>query len=226
MRRLIPGTSIQNRPIPLYLFGPDAIPLKALFIGVFHGDEPMSGQLMEHFVRDCEQSSWPVSFGVVPVLNPDGLAARTRVNANGVDLNRNYPTQNWKPWESLTGEESGNRNLDYYPGEAPASETETKLVLDLLEKYQPQCIITVHQPYKVLNYDGPAESLAQAMARHNGYQVVASIGYPTPGSFGTYLGIERQVPVVTLELPGDEIAEPFERVWADNREALRAILVS
>ena len=39
------------------------------------------------------------------------------------------------------------------------------------------------------------------MAKQNNYDVVPDIGYPTPGSFGTYTGIERNVPVITLELP-------------------------
>ncbi len=224
MRRLISGKSVQGRNISLYLFGPEATPLKTLYIGVFHGDEPMSGQLMEKFIQDCQHQNWTMPFGILPVLNPDGLAANTRVNANGTDLNRNYPTKNWKPWEKLTDEESSNRNPDYHPGQAPASEPETKIIVDLLEEYRPQSVITVHQPYKVLNFDGPAENLARAMARHNGYEVVASIGYPTPGSFGTYAGIERNIPVVTLELPGDDIAEPFDQVWADNRDALLAAL--
>jgi protein MpaA len=97
--------------------------------------------------------------------------------------------------------------------------------MDLIEKYQPKKIITVHSPYKVLNFDGPARALADAMALASGYPVVEDIGYPTPGSFGTYAGKIRQIPVVTLELPpnpDEEGGETLEQVWQDNWASLEA----
>jgi protein MpaA len=146
------------------------------------------------------------------------------VNANQVDLNRNYPTPDWH---------EDNLNTPYYSGKAAASEPETRLVMALMEQYHPQKILTVHSPYKVLNFDGPARELAEAMSRESAYEVVESIGYPTPGSFGTYAGKIRQVPVVTLELPPglDEAfdaelppAESLDQVWASNRSALEALI--
>ena len=67
------------------------------------------------------------------------------------------------------------------------------------------------------NFDGPAEELAQTMSRHNEYSVLKSIGYPTPGSFGSWAGIDRQIPTITLELPSDA-SGPI--AWQENREAL------
>lgn len=58
----------------------------------------------------------------------------------------------------------------------------------------------MHAPYKVVNYDGPAEKFAKSISKIIGYPVEASIGYPTPGSFGTYCGVERNIPTITLEL--------------------------
>ena len=49
------------------------------------------------------------------------------------------------------------------------------------------------------------------------YPVTTSIGYSTPGSFGTWAGVERGIPTVTLELPSHHSAK---RCWADNRRAL------
>ena len=67
-----------------------------------------------------------------------------------------------------------------------------------------------------MNFDGPAEDLAQALSQENGYKVEPSIGYPTPGSFGTYAGIERKIPTITLELP----PTGEENVWSGNQSAL------
>jgi murein peptide amidase A len=59
------------------------------------------------------------------------------------------------------------------------------------------------------------------MSTHNGYPSVESIGYPTPGSLGSYAGIDRAIPMVTLELPR---TDPAEKAWSDNREALLAVI--
>ncbi len=211
------GTSVEGRDIELYLFNslnsddPPPLRLEVLFIGVFHGDEPISGQLLQRFVETLETQA---SVGVVPVLNPDGLCRHQRMNARGVDLNRNFPTKNWsKEHDDLT----------YFPGDAPGSEAETQVVIELIKKYSPRKIVTVHSPYKVINYDGPAKALAEAMALENSYKIVDHIGYPTPGSFGTYAGIERQIPTITLELPEDET---FSVVWADNKDALMTAITT
>jgi protein MpaA len=148
------------------------------------------------------------SFGILLALNPDGLARQTRVNARGVDLNRNYPTQDWAEL---------NQGEPYYSGMSAASEPETKTMMTVLKLSQPRKIVSIHAPYKVINYDGPARPLAEAMSVHNGYPVVDSIGYDTPGSFGTYAGKELGIPTITLELPEDE---PLEKVWKENRMAL------
>jgi len=128
---------------------------------------------------------------IISCLNPDGVAAKTRCNANGVDLNRNFPTKNWE----LTSP-----NDKFYGGNKPACEKETQYLINIVETYKPKLILTLHSPYKIVNYDGPAKQIAHKISNIIGYPVEESIGYPTPGSFGTWAGVERNIPVVTLEL--------------------------
>jgi len=204
-------------PVHFYPQKSDCQTLDTLFIGAFHGDEPFSADLLNRF-KDVLETNWPetlpktLPFAVIPVLNADGLAHNRRTNQNGVDLNRNFPTQNW------VEENAGDI---YYSGPAASSEPETQFLVDFIAQYQPRKIVSIHTPYRVINYDGPAEDLAYAMAKQNGYVVTDDIGYPTPGSFGTYCGIERNIPVITLELSEDE---PFETVWAQNYPALLAAI--
>ena len=158
---------------------------------------------------------------VVPVVNPDGwcaveahLAAGRarwrRANARGVDLNRNMPASNWQ----------GTHPAGYYPGPRAGSEPETRALLDLLERERPTRVISIHSPYRTVNYDGPARALAERMAARNGYGTSPDLGYPTPGSFGSYWAIDRGHEVITLELP--EIG--FHDAWAQNRDALLVAL--
>ncbi len=149
----------------------------------------------------------------IPCLNPDGMAQNTRTNANGVDLNRNFPTKNWGEDGSAAGEDASS----YFGGTAPASEVETRFVIDVIEEYKPKLILTLHAPYKVVNYDGPAKEIAEEISEIIKYPVEASIGYPTPGSFGTYCGGERSIPTITLELdeeiPVEELIEPVHNIF-------------
>lgn len=204
----------QGREITLYQPGNSSTnTLNTLIIGVFHGDEREAALLAQAFLTYASTDRFDnPSVGVIPILNPDGYEKNTRINASGVDLNRNFPTRDW-----------AELNLDtiYYSGTAAASEQETQFLLSLLEKYAPAKIITLHTPYKVINFDGPAEALANAMAVHNGYPVVADIGYSTPGSFGTYVGKERHIPTITLELPEENFDET---ALAQNLAALEAAI--
>ena len=149
----------------------------------------------------------------IPCLNPDGLQNNTRTNANGVDLNRNFPTKNWGEDTSQAGDNPD----DYYGGKSPASEIETQFVIDIIEKYKPKLILTLHAPYKIVNYDGPAKEIAQKISDIIGYPVEESIGYPTPGSFGTYCGVERNIPTITLELdekiPVENLVQPVFEIF-------------
>lgn len=176
---------------------------QTLIIGVVHGDEPQGEYLINKYLNENKKEG--VLF--IPCLNPDGKQQQSRTNANGVDLNRNFPTKNW---------ELGERD-NYFGGCKPASEIETRFLVNIIDKYKPSSIITLHTPYKIVNYDGPAQELAQMISEIIKYPVEASIGYSTPGSFGTYAGIEKNIPTITLEMdeecPVEDLYEPIKTIF-------------
>lgn len=194
--------SKNNNEIVLIEHAPDNCDNTILVIGVVHGDEPQGKFLIENYLKTAKVGKNCMLF--VPCLNPDGLILKTRQNANGVDINRNFPTKNWKFSEKD----------EYYCGDSPGSEIETEFVIQIMERYSPKAILTLHAPYKVVNYDGPANELAREISKIIGYPIQQDIGYPTPGSFGTYAGIERNIPIITLEL--DENADVKEFVKPMN----------
>ena len=154
-------------------------------IGVFHGDEPQGEYLVNKYLAE----NFNTNILFIPRLN----SCNTRVNKNGVDLNRNFPTKNW---------ELSEKN-EYFGGETPASEKETKFIIETVEKYNPQLILSLHAPYKVVNYDCGGKCDLDIVGRISeimNYPIEESIGYSTPGSFGTWAGIERNILTITLEL--------------------------
>ena len=181
---------ITNNKNELLLLGGSFSMNPILIVGVVHGDEPQGEYLINKYLGEVEDSGMLF----IPSLNPDGKDKGTRVNSNGVDINRNFPTKNWE----LSDKDN------YYGGDFPASEIETRFLLDVIEEYNPRLILTLHTPYKIVNYDGPAKEISEKISKIIGYPVEESIGYPTPGSFGTYAGVERNIPTITLEMDEDE----------------------
>lgn len=188
---------------------------KTFVFGAIHGDEPTTAfvtrQLVEHLVAHPEAYSGR-RVVVIPVANPDGLARQTRINARQVDLNRNFPAKNFAVGKSGR----------YFGGEQPASEPESQVLIQIIEEFQPDRIITLHSISRGRhgnNFDGPGEALAQLMSQHNRYSVLPTIGYPTPGSFGSWAGIDLQIPTITLEFPSDATGDAC---WSENRDALLA----
>lgn len=202
------ATSVNGRNIRLLELGSGK--QCTLIFGAFHGSEPMSAEMTIRFAEYLYfeyQRKLDSKIVIVPIVNPDGLYFGIRTNAHGVDLNRNFPTKNWT-------ENYIKRST--FPGKFPASEPETQVVVALIERYQPDRIISIHTPLRVVNYDGPARELAIRMSLSCGYPVTDDIGYATPGSLGNYAGVERNIPTITLELPRGL----FEKIWEENREAL------
>ncbi len=160
-----------------------------LVFGAIHGDEPDSARLCERVLAEVRAQDGP-AITIAPVVNPDGLVRLHKDNGAGVDLNRNFPATSWRA-EHPPG---------YDPGASPGSEPETAALVALLEARRPRAIIAVHQPFACVNWDGPADQIVARMCATTGLPARASIGYPTPGSFGAYAGVDGGLPTITLEL--------------------------
>lgn len=133
------GTSVQGRAIESWSRRVEQPSRRVVVIGAVHGNEPVSPPT----VRALVEVAYPDDMAVwlVPTLNPDGVAAGTRWNANGVDLNRNFP---WG-WRSDDG------------GPAALSEPEARAAVDLLNRVRPDVVVWVHQPYGYVSSVGESD---------------------------------------------------------------------
>ena len=156
---------------------------------------------------------------VILSVNPDGALRGTRCNANGVDLNRNWPTANWSPKTVLyRGHGQERQEIELSPGPAAASEPETRALLDLVERLRPRAVVSLHAPLGCVE-DPRGKALAGWIAAHAGLPMVPDVGYETPGSFGTF-SAEQDINIITWELP----AEPITALIASHAPVLRRLI--
>ncbi len=194
--------SVQQKPILLRDYpartGTPAT-RRVLLVGGIHGDELSSVSIVFQWMQKQLGRGGALKFHwhVVPCLNPDGLLRQksTRVNARGVDLNRNFDTPDWSRnalnyWQKRTKNDPRR-----YPGARAQSEPEVRWLASEIESFKPAAIIQVHAPYGVLDYDGP-----RTPPRKIGFLDLRQLG-TYPGSLGNYAGLKLKLPTITLELP-------------------------
>jgi hypothetical protein len=205
------GRSVEGRPIRGRRFGGAGAGL--LVFGGIHGDEPASVEALIELARPlAAEPRRDAPVWLLPAVNPDGLARGAKNSARDVDLNRNFPARSF-----TTAHAPG-----YFPGPAPLSEPETRVIADLVAREPLAAVVAVHAPFACVNYDGPAARWAEAVAVACGWPARGDIGYPTPGSLGGWLGIDRGLPVLTLELPPGPLSRFRSQAAAALHEAIRA----
>jgi protein MpaA len=128
------GRSVDGRPIELHQFGDPAWSGKLLVFGCIHGDECGAAGIEPLGEAGCPDPS--ANIYLIPNLDPDGAAAGSRLNARGVDLNRNFPS-GWRARER--------RGDPQYPGPGPFSEPETRLAARIIGAVEPVATIWFHQ---------------------------------------------------------------------------------
>lgn len=227
--QLVPSGSRSKNGLPLYwrdVLPPASppqesaaavAPLRVLVVGAMHGDELTSASLALHWIALAQKAGQPVHWRFIPVLNPDGLLARrpTRVNARGVDLNRNFDTPGWEHDAPRHWEKRTRKDPRRWPGPAPLSEPESQFLHAQMDEFRPQLVVSIHAPYGVLDFDGPHEP-PQRLGRLR----LDRVGV-FPGSLGHYGGVQQGMPVVTIELDHALRMPPEAEVRSMWRDLLR-----
>lgn len=190
---------VSENGTPIYYFdfnAKDKNAKRILTLSLIHGDEGQSGSVSRAWIARLAKISPRNSWRVIPVANPDGLKLTTRMNSHGVDINRNFPTDDWLNtalplWKSQT--KSDPRR---YPGPSSASEKETRCLIKQFEEFKPDFIISVHTPLGVLDFDGPKVGSPD-------FKPLPWISLGNyPGSLGRFMWRDKKIPVLTIELKG------------------------
>lgn len=170
--------------------------LKILVLSLIHGDEFASGSVSRAWMERLNDLEPRSHWRILPVTNPDGLKLRHRPNANGVDINRNFPTKNWDELAHKVWKHRYKATWRKFPGKSAASEKETQCIIAHIQDFTPDFIISIHTPLGHLDFDGPKMNYPNFNLlpwRKFGHY---------PGSLGRYMWRDNKTPVLTVELKG------------------------
>ena len=212
-REVVLGRSERGRAIVGWEIGEPHSRTSALVVGCIHGNE-VAGIAIARALLDVRTPVGTLLW-VVPSLNPDGVAARTRDNGRGVDLNRNFPWH-WRPL--------GPPSTTFYSGTRAFSERETRIAAALIRRVRPAISIWFHQHLNVVDASGGDPRVERRFAALVGMHLRRLVRYP-----GSAVNWENaRFPGTTsflVELPAGRLAarrvRDFVRAIADL-VALRA----
>lgn len=210
---IVGGHSIEGRPLVYAEFGDPQAENTTLVFATVHGDEvtPLYlGVQLSQWFKQRSLDLGKTRVVVAPLVNPDGFFSkpRTRMNARGVDVNRNFSTHDWKVRALGAWKKRFRSDKRRFPGFEAASEPETVFQAQLIQKTKPQKILSIHSPLNFLDYDGPGtftlskfpqDYTRQCLRLRNRVKAISGGFYP--GSLGNYAGFELGIPTLTLELP-------------------------
>jgi protein MpaA len=206
----IVGKSVQNRPIICLELGEGAD--VSLIMATIHGNETAGTPLVRSlswYLRRHPELLAGRKVVLMAVANPDGMVYGTRYNAKGVDLNRNF--------------EAANRINTKKTGLLPLSEPEARIIKEVIQKFKPDRIVTIHQPLNCIDYDGPAKTLAEHMGQYCALPV-KKVG-ARPGSLGSYAGVTLGIPTITFEMLEADSKLSSDALWRKYGKALLAAVL-
>ncbi|MDR6174980.1 protein MpaA [Nocardioides zeae] len=147
------GRTAQGRDLVAYRVGNYDATFTAMVVVGMHGNEQGVNGIATGLRELAAAGRFTaVDLWIVPAYNPDGLVAKRRQNSRGVDLNRNFPHN----WRRLSG--------NYHSGNQAASEVETHSFMKVLDRVQPDLLLSFHQPLNGVDIDTKYPSWSRYVA--------------------------------------------------------------
>ena len=210
IQQYVAGTSVENRAIEYMVLGNGSDVI--LILAAIHGSEQAGIPLVLQLSKYLQENPYLLDghkVVLVPAANPDGVVHNYRFNARGVDLNRNFFAAGIDETESAEN--------------AVFAEPENRALEKIIRQYKPGRIVSIHQPLACIDYDGPGELIAAAMAEYCSLPV-QKLG-ARPASLGSFAGVILDIPIITVELTEEDGLLSPDALWNLYGRALLAAIV-
>ena len=201
------GRSVQGRSIIAYSFGSGSKTI--LFTGGMHGSEPSGYSTMMAWVRYLQAYAGDtIPSGkrvvIVPNTNPDGIAVGSRNNSRNVNIDRNFPTANWR-----ASIETASGTLPKGGGKSAGSEPETAALMTLTRQLRPRLEVSFHAQGSLVGANKYADSvkIGNTYATTVGYGTMfynaedVMGGFEMSGEYEDWMGEAMGIPAILIELP-------------------------
>jgi predicted deacylase len=213
------GQSVRGQDLSIAIIG-DEMGSALVIVGSIQGDQintrDMTKSLIDYFDQNPQLVPGGVVLYFIPSLNPDGNASNSRFNANGVDLNRNWDTSDWRSKAVVPGYPNGKSGAG---GSSPFSEPETRALRDFLLTLRSQGrdirVVVLHSSVRRTQgevYPGGDDAIdvAHQYASVAGYDIErAWKEYTTSGEVVTWCA-EQGITSIDVVFPGSQ--EPSSRI--------------
>jgi predicted deacylase len=219
------GYSKRGRAINAYFFGNGGSTV--LYTGAIHGNEISASYILGDWIDDLEANAKSIPANrqivIVPTVNPDGMAAGSRNNANNVNLNRNFATNDWK--QDINDTNGAVKNGG---GTSPMSEPETQAIANLSSQLRPRLVLSYHAVGSVAigNQAGDSAGLAARYASLVGYgngtgNSSEIFDYEVSGTYDDWLAQKLGSPSIVIELGSNSY-----RSFSHHKQAFWAMATS
>lgn len=204
------GYSVHGRPLEVTEIGNPASAHRVLIVGSIDGNELAGDQIaigLKAAVSRADADLW-----IVQELNPDGAAAGTLQNADGVDLNRNFPFQ-WRPL--------GPRGSINYSGTRALSEPESAAAASLITRIRPTLAIWFHQHLTVVDDSQGPMNIEGRFSALVGLPLARLTDYP-----GSVTGWQDSIfgpTAFVVELPAGQLTPDSARRYVDAIETVETM---
>ncbi len=183
-----------------------------VILASIHGTETIGTALCNQLIDQLmENPDWiqGKTLYVLRMVNPDGMVEDIRGNRDNIDINRNFPTDNF--------------GRGWFNGDAPLTAAESKELMAFFQKSNPTRVLTIHQPLNGIDFDGPSAELAEALSDTSGIRI-HRLGSRS-GSLGSFVGVELGIPIVTLEVPDYANQRSAQWLWQKYGGLLQTFLL-
>ena len=214
------GFTTLGYPIPFFCINKGTYPV-VFAQGGIHGREYITTLLLLKMIDYLQNLSFVGTLYLAPAINIDGIKIALKdknfkSNANGVDLNTNFPAR----WGS------GSQNVTHlaksnYIGRYPASEIEVKSLMSFTKYLQPNATISFHSKGEEIYFDFYNDTLkakhlplAKSIARVTGYKIKQNL--PSAGGYKDWCIQNLKIPSFTIEVGQDSLSHPIDEMYIDD----------